>query len=121
MFGWATYGGGEPKLSSFRCHNCHINYPKAGNCLHCKANLGLNYGVAPDEDWNEKVQLLSQVSEPSDTEDDKITTWRAHQLVLSGAPAYEALALAQDRHIDLHKACAIFRGTDVETALAILA
>jgi hypothetical protein len=111
----------EPKISSFRCHTCQINYPKEGSCLHCKGTLGLNYGVAPDEDWNEKAQLLSQPWEASDTEDEKITTWRAQQLVLAGAPAYEALALAQDRHIDLHQACAVFRNCDVELALSILA
>lgn len=52
---------------------------------------------------------------------DEVEQWRFDELQRAGWPHMEAVRLAVDHGVDLHRACELLRkGADIDTALAIL-
>jgi len=64
---------------------------------------------------------LTEIEIVIDTEDARVVSWRAEELIRAGFDEFDALDLALERHVDLHQAIEIVRrGCPPATAARIL-
>lgn len=64
---------------------------------------------------------LTEIEIVIDTEDGRVVNWRAEELIRAGFDEFDALELAFERHVDLHRAIELVRrGCPPATAARIL-
>ena len=64
---------------------------------------------------------LTEIEIVIDAEDERVVNWRAEELIRAGFDEFDALDLALERHVDLHRAIELVRrGCPPATAARIL-
>jgi hypothetical protein len=64
---------------------------------------------------------LTEIEIVVDAEDERVVTWRAEELIRAGYDELDALELAFERQVDLHRAIDLLqRGCPPKTAVRIL-
>jgi len=64
---------------------------------------------------------LTEIEIVVDHEDERVVSWRAEELIRAGFDEFDAIELAFERHVDLHRAIDLVRrGCPPKTAVRIL-
>lgn len=64
---------------------------------------------------------LTEIEIVVETEDERVVSWRAEELIRAGYDEFDAIELALERGVDLHRAIELVRrGCPAETAVRIL-
>lgn len=105
--------------ASRRCEACDIAYPNHldhKTCEVCGGNTVWTAARGVDPDWREKVLALTTPAVP----DDKVYRWRYDALVRAEYTPLQAMNLATNRAVDLHKAVALAEAAGASRAFDIL-
>lgn len=103
-----------------RCSTCSIDYPGSaefGKCQVCGGHTSWFSNLDWDKNWKTEVE---RALKGTPEKVDPVYSWRYSRLELAGYPREEALILAQDRRVDLHKAVVLAERAGVDMALKIL-